>query len=457
MTTSSEVDKEELGEFVDKVIKEKGVPGAAVGVLHKGETITIGSGVTSVENPLPVTDETLFQIGSITKTFTGTVIMRLVEMGKLDLGATVRTYVPDFKVQDEAAASQATIRHLLTHTAGWEGDVFDDTGAGDDALDKYVANMVALEQLAPPGEVFSYCTSGFCLAGLVIEKVTGKSYQAVLKELVLEPLGMQSSYLEPSDLMTYQFVVGHNVAEGGAKVARPWSLPRALWPAGGIICNVKDLLSYARFHLGDGSVNDETKLLSAESMTQMQSPQVTTRGDEVGGLSWGIGKAGGTRLIWHKGGTTGQISLLQLIPQHDFAVAVLTNADRGDSVTNEVSRWALKNYLGLKAPGSPKPIESTEEELAQYAGRYVRPYVEIELGMLGGRLIGQLTFKKGGFPTKDVPPPPTPPPVVVCRCEKDRLIALDTVAGDTTADIVRKADGSIGWLRFYGRIHARVA
>lgn len=456
MTTDSEPEKEGLREFVDKAIREKGVPGAAVGVLHKGETVTVGSGVTSVENPLPVTDETLFQIGSNTKTFTGTIIMRLVEMGKLDLEATVRTYVPDFRVQDETAASQATIRHLLTHTGGWEGDVFRDTGAGDDALDRYVATMAELEQLAPIGKVYSYCSSGFCLAGLIIEKVTGKSYQAVLKELVLEPLGMESSYLEPGDVMTHRFAVGHHVAEGGAKVARPWPLPRSLWPAGGLICNVKDLLSYARFHVGDGSVNDATRLLSAESMAQMRSPQVAIWGDGAVGLSWHTGKLGRAHFIVHLGGTIGQNSSLELIPEHGFAVIVLTNADQGNSVTTEASRWALKEYLGLEAP-EPKPIESTEEELAQYVGRYVRPSVEIELGMLGGRLIGQMTFKKGGFPTKDVPPPPTPPPIVVGRCEKDRLIALDSVVGDAMVDIVRKPDGSIGWLRFAGRIHARVA
>jgi len=451
MSTNHEVDRDSQKELLDNFIKQKGVPGVAVGVLHKGEIITVSSGVTSVENPLPVTDETLFQIGSITKTFTGTAIMRLVEMGKLDLDATVRTYVPDFKVSDETASSEVTIRHLLTHTGGWEGDFFDDTGAGDDALAKYVANMAELEQLAPLGTVFSYCNSGFFLAGYIIEVVTGKSYQAALKDLVLEPLGLENSYLEPGGVMTHRFVVGHNVTEDGAKVVRPWPLPRSAWPAGGITCHVKDLLCYARFHLGDGRVNDDTRLLSAESMAQMQSPQVTTWGDEAIGLSWGIGKVGEARRLWHSGGTTGQVSLLMLIPEHDVAIAILTNANQGGLVTQDISRGALKEYLGLEVP-DPKPIESSEEELAQYVGRYSRPYAEIELGMLGGKLVGQATTK-GSFPTKDTPPPPAPPPMSLARCQKDRLLVLDGPVKGFTVDIVRKEDGSIGWLRFGGRIH----
>lgn len=408
-----------------------------------------------MEHPLPVTDETLFQIGSITKTFTGTAIMRLIEIGKLDLDATVRTYVPDFKVSDETASSKVTIRHLLTHTGGWEGDVFDDTGSGDDALVKYVTSMAELKQLAPLGTVCSYCNSGFSLAGYIIEVVTGKSYQAALNKLVLEPLGLESSYFEPGDVMTHRFVAGHKVTDGGARVARPWALPRSLYPAGGITCDVRDLLRYECFHLGDGRVNDETRLLSSESMKLMQSPQVTVWKDESVGISWWIKEIDGVHVLSHSGGTLGQISLLILVPERDFVMAILTNANRGGIVTREMSRWALKQYLELETP-DPRPIESSEEELASYAGHYSRPYVDIELGMLGKNLVGQ-EIPKGSFPTKDSPPEPPPPPMSLALCEKDRLLILDGSAKGLKGDVIRKPDGSIGWLRFGGRIHVRKA
>ncbi|MCZ6679945.1 MAG: serine hydrolase [Candidatus Poribacteria bacterium] len=444
-----------LCKSVDALIKKRDVPGVAVGVLYKGVTATAGFGVTNVDHPLSVTDETLFQIGSITKTFTGTAIMRLVEMGKLDLDATVRTYVPSFKVADEMAASQATIFHLLTHTGGWAGDFFDDNSAGDDASSKYVANMADLEQLAPIGTVFSYNNSGFYLAGHIIEVVTGKSYQAALRELVLEPLGLKHCYLDAGDVMTHRFAVGHENADEGAKVARPWPLPRAAYAAGGLVCDVKDLLRYARFHLGDGKTEDDTQLLSSESLSRMHTPRVTVWGGSAWGLTWATDEIGETRQLSHGGGTVGQVSFLRLIPEHDFAIAILTNADRGGAVTGEVGRWALKEYLGLEVP-EPKPIESSEAELAPYVGRYRRPFGDVELGILGGKLIAQYT-PKGGFPTQDVPPPPAPPPMSLARCEEDRLLALDGHAKGTLLDIIRKPEGAIGWLRMGARIHIREA
>ncbi len=444
---------EQLNEFVNGVMTAKRVPGVAVGILHEGETYSAGFGVTNADHPLPVTGETLFQIGSITKTFTGTAIMRLVEMKKLDLDAPVRAYVPDFKLTDEQTASQATLRHILTHTGGWVGDYFDDTGTGDDASAKYVANMADLEQLAPLGSVFSYNNSGFCLAGYIIEQITGQSYQAALKELVLDPLGLENCYFDPGDVMTHRFAVGHQVQGPQAQVARPWPLPRAVYPAGGITCHVKDLLHYARFHLGDGTAQDESRLLESDSISQMQAQHVTVRRNEFWGLTWSIEVVNGTSTISHGGGTVGQVSLLTLVPERDFAIAIFTNADEGASLTEDVSRWALKQYLGLEIT-APTPIESSVEELAPYVGRYARPFAEVELGILGGRLVAQLTYKQG-FPTKDAPPPPPPPPMAIALYEPDHLIVLDGPYKDMQGDIVRKADGSIGWLRM-GRIHPKI-
>jgi len=454
MHATRNTDLNRLGQVVNAFMEEHGVPGVAVGILHEGEIAAAGFGVTNVDHPLPVTDETLFQIGSITKTFTGTAIMRLVERGKVDLDAPARTFLPDFKVADKAASSQATVRHLLTHMGGWIGDFFHDTGGGDDALPRYVAEMVDLEQLAPLGTVWSYNNAGFYVAGYIIETVTGKSYQAALSELVLEPLGLENVYLDPGDVMTHRFAVGHNVEKEGAQVARPWPLPRAAYPAGGIACRVKDLLRYARFHLGDGTAKDGTRLLEATSMALMHSPQVSIWGaDESMGLTWFVTDVDGTRQLSHGGGTVGQISLLTLVPEHNFAVAVFTNANRGGFVTHDVTRWALKHYLGLESP-EPTPLESSEGELKPYVGHYSRPYSDADLYMQDGQLLIQMT-PKGGFPAKDSPPSPAPPPMVCALCEKDRLLVLDGPFKDSKAEIVRRPDGSIGWLRMSRRIHRR--
>ncbi|MGD8490961.1 MAG: serine hydrolase domain-containing protein, partial [Anaerolineae bacterium] len=186
-----------LNEHLTALMSRTQVPGVALGLLHDGAIQTAGFGVTSVENPLPVTGETLFQFGSITKTFVGTAVMRLVERDQIDLDATVRTYLPHFRVRDPDASARATIRHLLTHIGGWAGDLFRDTGAGDDALARYVADMAELPQLAPLNTHWSYNNAGFSLLGRILEVVTGQTCEQAIRDLVLDPLDMAHAFFEP--------------------------------------------------------------------------------------------------------------------------------------------------------------------------------------------------------------------------------------------------------------------
>ena len=434
-------------------MEARNIPGVAVGILHQGESTTGGFGVTHVDHPLPVTDETLFQIGSITKTFVGTAVMRLVEQGELDLDATVRTYVPGFQVADGEASARATLRHLLTHTGGWAGDFFHATGAGDGALARYVADMADLPQLAPLGSLWSYNNAGFSVAGRILELVTGQSFEAALRELILEPLGLQRAFFDAGDVLTHRFVVGHHLDQGSARVARPWPLERSSYPQGGIACSLKDLLRYACFHLGDGTADDGTRLLSADSLAAMQSPHVTLWEDETWGLSWSIVEVDGTRLVSHGGGTNGQVTLLGLVPERGFACAILTNADRGGMLTQAVQRWILKEYLDVEVPKA-EPIDTTEADLAQYAGRYESFFTDLELATLSGKLVGQVTYKRS-FPNEEAPPPPAPRPMSVALCEVDRLLVLDGRFQDAKGDVIRREDGSIGWLRVSGRLHLR--
>ena len=442
-----------LSEFTERAMQSTGVPGVSVGVLHDGETQTGGFGVTNADHPLPVTDDTLHQIGSITKTFTGTLAMRLVEDGKLDLDAAVRTYLPDFKVSDEQASARATVRHLMTHMGGWVGDLFEDTGSGDGALPKYIEKMADLEQLAPIGTVWSYNNAGFAVLGRIVEVVTEKRYVDALREMLLEPLGLQATHFDPDSVITRRFAVGHRVTPAGAEVIPSWTLPGYVRPMGGIMCSVKDLLRYARFHLGDGTSESSERLLTQESLTQMQAVHATVWGKAHWGLTWSVDETASVRRISHGGGTAGQISLLTLVPERGFAVAVLSNADRGSVLTRDVTERALKEVLDVKIE-RPAPIESTEEDLAQYVGAYRRPFADLELGMLGERLIGQISYKQS-FPTQDSPLPPPTPPFSLARCEEDRLLVMDGPYADTTADVIRNEDGTIGWIRFGGRIHVR--
>ncbi|MBI5029824.1 MAG: beta-lactamase family protein [Chloroflexi bacterium] len=437
-----------LGEQIVSAMAYYHVPGVAVGVMRDGEEFTAGFGVTNVDHPLPVDADTLFQIGSTTKTFTATLAMRLVEMGKLDLDAPIRQYLPNFRLRDEDVAARVTMRHLLTHTGGWLGDYFDDLGDGDDALAKYVAAMVELPQLTPLGTIWSYNNAGFGVAGRVIEVITGKTYEAALKEYVLDPLDLKMSFIFPKDVMTYRFAVGHNVIDDQPQVARPWPIARTGNCVGGIASTVKDQLRYARYLMGDGS-----PLLSREALAQMQTPQTDAALGEKMGISFFIRDARTTPILRHGGATNGQMSAFIFVPSHKFAITILTNSNRGVELHNKLTRWALEHFLGI-SDTKRTPIAMTDAQLAEYAGRYTSALADIDLKIENGNLVMNTT-PKGGFPKKDSPPGPTPPPSHFVFIGSDRILALDGWSKDLQGEFLRDADGKIAWFRFGSRIRAK--
>jgi CubicO group peptidase (beta-lactamase class C family) len=441
-------------ELIPDAMKRHRVPGVAFGILADGREFTAGFGVTNVRHPLPVDDHTLFQIGSITKTYTATAVARLADVGRLGLDEPVRRYLPDFRMQDPEVTERATVRHLLIHTGGWQGDFFEDTGAGDDALGKYVKLMADLPQLTPLGKVWSYNNAAFSLAGRVIEAVTGKTYEAALNELVLAPLGLKHTYIFPSDVMTHSFAVGHASSQEQDLVLRPWVLPRSAWPAGGLIASVKDQLRYARFHLGDGSAEGGERIMSRETLAMMHTGTVAAQLDQKIGLAWMSREPQGVRLFFHGGGTLGQISMLTIAPERNFAMSFLTNSAAGGLATLEASKQAFADFLGVHEP-EPGHIAMTPEQLQRYVGKYTSAMTDIELKLgSDGHLVAHLT-PKGGFPTRQAPPGPQPPPTRLAFVGTDHAIALDLPLKDSHAEFLRGDSDSIEWVRVGGRIYLR--
>ena len=254
------------------------VPGITVAVLHDGQIDEVAVGFANLDTKQPMTTDTIQQIGSISKIFTTTLAMTLVDEGKLDLDEPITTYVPDFALADTAARDQITLRHIFSHSAGFEGDTFDDYGRGDDAVARAVAEFPKLRQWFQPGQLFSYNNNGFILAALAIQNVTGEIFEDLMYKRIFTPLKLESTVLYAENAITYPHSVGHLVSkrEDGPKVAKPYAFPRQIAAPGGIIATSRDQIRFAQMHINKGELDGE-RIISEELATLMVSAGLLAR------------------------------------------------------------------------------------------------------------------------------------------------------------------------------------
>ncbi len=363
------------------------VPGAALGILRvsTGEVVEATYGVLNKDTGVEVTSDSVFQIGSISKVWTATVVMQLVDEGLLDLDAPISEVLPELRLADPDVTKQVTMRHLLTHTSGIDGDVFTDTGRGDDCIEKYVAQLGEVAQNHPLGVTWSYCNSGFVVMGRVIEKLTGGTWDAALRERIFTPLGLQHTVTLPEDALLYRAAVGH-VAEGTDEPARApvWQLPRSLGPAGLICSTPADVLEFARMHLAGGATGDGTQLLSAASAADMTAKHADLPDKYTLGDSWGLGWIrfdwDGHHLVGHDGNTIGQAAFLRLLPEQGLAVTLLTNGGNTRDLYEDLYREIFAELAGV---AMPSPLEPPADvpivDITRHAGTYERASARIEV------------------------------------------------------------------------------
>ena len=447
-----------LADLVAAKMREFHVPGVALGVLRDGRVTMRGFGVTNVEDPLPVTPDTIFPLASISKTVTATAMMRLVEQGRVDLHAPVRTYLPEFRTQDEAVSRDVTIWHLLTHVSGWEGQL---SGGdhGDETLARFVDGLSTNVQLAPPGAAWSYNNAGFGVAGRVIEQVTGTPIGQAFNDLVFKPLGLSLASTRVADVITHRVALGHRVsADGTATVVRPFTLGSTV-PAGGVAMPMRDLLEYARFHLGDGTNAAGERVLSRATLEQMRTPQLRKQAtDDDMGIGWHLRTVGNVRVAAHGGTFTGHILLLELVPSKGFALAILTNAATGWRLIQDVERAALQAYEGatfslnqgiahrglLETLPAVTPL-AQQPDLAPYRGRYTRPMNAVNVRVENRRLVVQVRPNRGE-PGPDMP---------VAFFGPDRAVVTEGPEQGKAIEFIRTPDGVVAWVRVEGRIAKR--
>ena len=441
------------------------VPGMSVGVLFEGKERYAYHGVTSVENPLPIDENTVFQFGSTGKTFTATAMLRLVDQGKVSLDEPVRTYLPEFRMKDESVAAKATVLHLFNHTAGWQGDLMDDTGDGDDALARYVTEMERVEQITPLGATVSYNNASLSVAGLIISRICRTTYEQALRDLLFTPLGLDHTWFFTNEIMTRRFAVGHRRNDDGEiTVCRPWALPRGNAPAGGISSNSRDLLTWARFHLGDGTADDGTRLLSRELLERMKEPTISMKGSALGdyvGISWLLRDIDGVRIVGHGGSTNGQYSDFLMVPERGFAFSSMSNCGpNGSQLNHELSQWALEHYLGL-VEKDPEPILLSEEALAAYVGRFETIAAIADITADAGRLLVTVEVKPEmraalSEAGEEVPEEQPPIPLGLLYHDGDEYVVSEGPAKGMKGYFVREADGSVSGVHLGGRLATRV-
>ena len=280
-----------LRAFVADAADEVRMPGVAVGVWLGGHEAYACHGVTSLENPVPVDRDTAFLLGSVTTTYTATALMCLVADGQVQLTAPVRDYLPELRLADErATAADHGAAPAQPHLrAGLGADRRHRRGRRRPGpLREPARPSSSRSRRRGPGP--SYSQAGFNMAGRILEKVTGMSYERAIASLLFEPLGLAHSFFARDDIMTRRFSVGHNLGQDDRMhVARLWRRARGDNPGGGIASSAADQLRWAAFHLGDGHVNGSGRVLPEEVLAQMREPTVTLRGSTLGdaiGLGW---------------------------------------------------------------------------------------------------------------------------------------------------------------------------
>ena len=383
-------DEREVEAFLDgyfaQQLESSKIPGATVSVVRDGEVLFAkGYGEADVEAKEPVVaDETLFRVGSVSKLFTSTAAMQLVEEGKLDLDEDVNRYLDDVEIPDTYPGQPVTLRNLLTHTAGFEQE-FVGSGARTEAdykpLGEYLAGIDPPARVRPPGEVTSYSNYGMALIGRIVEEQSGMTFAQYVEQNVTAPLGMDGTTaaqpLEPG--LRDRLAQGYTV-EGGGPTAEPFEYIEEA-PAGSVSSTATDMARFMIAQLQNGRYGD-ARILQEDTAKQMQTKQFSS----APGLSSGMGfgfygqTVNGERVIEHGGNTFLYHSIAVLLPKRNVGLFVSYNSygegEAGARGEYDLTRAFLDRYYPEEAPPSPElpadegSVEGASGDAERVAGSY---------------------------------------------------------------------------------------
>ena len=383
-TASSAIDFSELDKVVPEELKEKSTPGAVITVISGDQVIYQKAfGVANIETAAPMESQMLFRLGSTTKMFTAAALATLAEQNKINLNEPIGNRIKGLS----PAIAKVTADHLLSNSAGFRDFAATVTSNDDPALGNMVKSWKDDVFFADEGEIYSYSSAGFWLSGFIVEQLHGKPYADAMTDLVFKPVGMERTTLRPFQAITFPFATGHAVEAGKPMILRPMFNNVAMWPAGSIFSNAKDLSRWVIALLNDGRVEGK-QVFSSNVIKQLVQHHVPVAGEADSYYGYGLTmfKYGGLEFVGHGGFSRGYGSMIQMVPSRKFAVIVLTNKS-GETMRKSLSK-ATELGLGIKeeAP-KPAPVAPlTEAEMKDYVGSYSHAPQTWEVSVKDGKL-----------------------------------------------------------------------
>ena len=372
-----EVDLQELDRYFEKMVADWDIPSASIGIVKDGELVFTGNyGVLEEGKPGAPNANTLYAIASNSKAFTSAILGMLVQEGKLNWNDRVRKYLPDFALYDTWVSEHTTIRDLLSHRVGLG------TFSGDNIWYKselpaaeFIKRYRYVPQAFPFRAGYGYSNLMFIAAGVIIEKVSGKSWAENVQERILKPLGMERTIASVKDLEAKgNYATPHARNEEG-NYPIPWTSWDNVAATGGLISSVSDLAKWMVFNLNHGIHKGDT-LLSKQTRNMVWTPHNNHMVDHTSandfnrhfsayGLGWGLSDYHGRLRVGHTGGYDGMITAVTLIPDEQLGVVVLTNGVKSPIMA--ATYYALDRFLGLETvkDWSADMLKRTEERMAR--------------------------------------------------------------------------------------------
>ena len=345
---------------IDAYVREQmdalGIPGVALGIIQDGQATHLQGFGAADASGRPVTPQTPFYIGSITKSFTSLAVMQLVEEGKIDLDAPVQTYLPWFRLADAEASSQITVRHLLTQTTGMSEKDGNRIWATQQGMEEAVRNLTDVELTYPVGTTYQYCNFNFIIAGLIVEKVSGLTYEEYVIEHIFQPLDMQHSYASVQLAQSDDLSDGHYNMFGKTFTDNR-EMPPVSLATGQLIISVEDLSHFAIAHMNDGQYGDAT-ILSPQGIEEMFTPAVEKWENAYWGMGWDVGTLEDWQIASKVGDTGTFHAAMLLVPEINLSVILLANASGFSQMqsyaVDQIAIGVLNILNGL--PASPASI-----------------------------------------------------------------------------------------------------